>query len=411
MASSRLENLQRLFWRSFFRLVVFTGAVAEWACVAWILVVIFGLHIPWPFHLAAPVLIHAFNSRVLGPRSGPPAARRSPFVRAYVGVVFTSLFGFGVLLMNGALWIVVAGAFAAASRLGANVAAADVLGAAGTSGSVALVVVSSLIAWGYGPGQRRVQVLDLEVTIPNLPAAFDGFRLLHLSDIHLGGYMTDEVLAGHVELANSLGADLICITGDITDGLDHAPHSFPVLDGLRAPDGVVAILGNHDFYTGADAVTATLRQLTSIRVLRDEAIVLERGGSRLHILGVDDAGLDWTRGVREHEALPPLAARVPAGDAAVLLSHRPDLFAQAARLGMGLVLSGHTHGGQLALPWPAARPSSLAHFISDFPRGTYRLGDSTLHVNLGLGVTGQPVRVFSPREITNITLRCGAGRA
>ncbi|MFN2378200.1 MAG: hypothetical protein ABR538_16850, partial [Candidatus Binatia bacterium] len=112
------------------------------------------------------------------------------------------------------------------------------------------------------------------------------------------------------------------------------------------------------------------------------------------------------RGVREHDAVPPLAAAVPDEEASVLLSHRPDLFAQAASLGIGLVLSGHTHGGQLALPWPAARPSSLASFISDFPRGTYRLGRSTLHVNLGLGVTGQPVRVFSPREITLITLRC-----
>ena len=406
LALPTLESIQRLFWKSFFRLVVFAGALAEWACLAWVLIVVLGLTVPWPVHVAGPLLLHTFNSRVLGSRtSGPVPARRSPLVRAYVGVVFTSLFGLGALVLNGTLWTLVAAALGAASQLGAPVAAADVFGPAGVTGSFGLAAVATLIAWGYGPGQRKVHVLEIDVPIPGLPAAFDGFRIAQLSDIHLGGYTSDDVLASHVERTNGLSADLICITGDITDGLDHAPHSFPVLDGLSAPDGVVAILGNHDFYTGADDVTAALRCLTSIRVLRDESVVLERGDARLHILGVDDAGLDWTRGVREHYAVPPLMEQVPEGEAVVLLSHRPDLFGQAAGLGIGLVLSGHTHGGQLALPWPAARPSSLANFISDFPRGTYRHGASTLHVNLGLGVTGQPVRVFSPREITLITLR------
>lgn len=406
MSDNRFESLQRVFWRSFFRLVVFTGALAQWACLAWVLVVIAGLQIPWAMHVAAPLLLHTLNRRLLGgPRPAPANLRRSPWMRGYMGVVFTSLFGLGVLVLNGAIWSLVAAVFGAASQLGAPVAAADVLGAAGTTGSLALLVTSSLIAWGYGPGQRHVRIVELDVAIPGLPEVFDGFRLAQLSDIHLGGYMDDASLASHVDRVNSLGADLVCITGDITDGLDHAPRTFPILGRLEAPCGVAAILGNHDFYTGAEAVTDELQRLTTFRVLRDEDLVLERDGARLHVLGVDDAGLDWTRGVREHEALPPLVAAVPEGDAMVLLSHRPDLFAQAASFGIGLVLSGHTHGGQLALPWPTARPSSLARFISDFPRGTYRIGDSTLHVNLGLGVTGQPVRLFSPREITLITLR------
>lgn len=427
MSRKPIESLRRLFWRSFFRLVVLTGAFAEWACIAWVLVVMFGLPLPWPVHVAAPLALHWLNRRILLAR-GPAAASansaaaaaarpasasnkntaaawRTHFVRAYVGVVFTSLFGFFVLLINGAAWAAIAATLEVASRMGAPIAPADVIALAGVTGSAGLVVVSSLLAWGYGPGQRHVRLLELDVVLPGLAPAFDGYRIAQLSDIHLGGYMTEHTLASHVERTNSLGADLICITGDITDGLGHAPRTFPVLARLRAPDGVVAILGNHDFYTGADDVTAALRRLTPFRVLRDESFVLERDDGRLHVLGVDDAGLDWTRGVREHDALPPLAARVPAGEPSVLLSHRPDLFAQAARLRISLVLSGHTHGGQLALPWPAARPSSLAHFISDFPRGTYRLGASTLHVNLGLGVTGQPVRLFSPREITVITLR------
>ena len=396
------HKLQRLFWRNFFRLIIFAGALAEWVCIAWVLIVMCGLTVPWPLHILGPVGLHLLNRRLLGTR---PIARSSGFVRGYVGVVFTCLFGFLVLAVNGAVWGAVAAALGIASSLGSPVEAADIFGAAGMTGSVALVIVSSLIAYGYGPGQRRVELVELDVEIPGLAPEFDGYRIAQLSDIHLGGYMTDDELAGHIERTNSLEPDLTCITGDITDGLDHVPRTFPILGRLRARDGVVAILGNHDVYTGADAVEEALERLTPIRVLRDEAIAIERSGRRLNLLGLNDAGLDWTRGVRAHPALPPLAARVPDGEAVVLLSHRPDLFGQAASLGIGLTLSGHTHGGQIALPWPSSRPSSLAHFISDFPRGTYRLGASTLHVNLGLGVTGQPVRVFSPREITLITLR------
>ncbi|HEY2774142.1 MAG TPA: metallophosphoesterase [Candidatus Binatia bacterium] len=400
-----LVRFKRAFWRSFFRLVIFTAALAEWICLAWVAGVMLAVPIPWFAHLLGPVGLHLLNRRVLGSRPGPAATRRTPFVRAYVGVVFTCLFGMIALLVNAVLWAAVAVVFAVVSHMGASLSPADVLWPAQVTGSVALLVVSALLAWGYGPGQRAVRVLEVEVPVHELPSAFDGFRIAQISDIHLGGFMDEERLAAHIEHVNSLGADLICITGDITDGLDHAPRTFPVLGRLAAPDGVIAILGNHDFYTGADAVTAALCELTSIRVLRDESVALEREHSRLHILGVDDAGVDWTRGVREHRALPALIEAIPDGETRILLSHRPELFHQAISFGISLTLSGHTHGGQIAVPWPLRRPSSLARFISDFPRGTYRVNGSVLHVNLGLGVTGQPVRLFSPREITLITLR------
>ena len=396
--------MKRWFWRSFFRLLVLAAALAEWSVLAWVLVVVAGWSLPWPVHVLAPLLLHACNRRLLFAR-GIPGSNRRPFERAYAGLVFTSLFGFATLLVNALAWSAIAALLHSASLLGAPVTAADVLGPAGLTGSLALAVVSAALAHGYGAGQSRVRLVELEVALEGLGEAFDGLRIVQLSDIHLGPFLDEDDLATHVGRVAMLAPDLVCITGDITDGLAHAGRTFPALGRLRAKECVVATLGNHDFATGADDVTAALRRWTDFRVLRDEALVLERNGQRLHILGVDDAGLDWATGLREHPALPPLVAGVPAGEPVVLLSHRPDLFEQAAGFGIGLVLSGHTHGGQLALPWPAGRPASLADFITEFPRGTYNSGASTLHVNLGLGVTAQPVRVCSPREITLITLR------
>lgn len=388
--------------------MVLAAAAAEWICIAWILVAMGGLALPPVMHLAGPLLLHQLNRRLLVRGRAPASPPRRNLERIYVAVVFTSLFGMLALAANGVLWTGAAAALHVASLAGLPVSSADVLTPAVWTGSALLVGVSALLAHGYGPGQRRVRIVELEAPVRGLDPALDGFRLVQVSDIHLGAFMDAADLAPHVETANSLRGDLICITGDITDGLGHAARTFPELAGLKAPQGVAAVLGNHDVYTGADAVSEALAHYTDFRVLRNDLFAVERGGARLWILGLDDAGLDWARGVREHEALAALVARVPAGEPMVLLSHRPDLFAQAASLSIALVLSGHTHGGQISLPWPSARPASLARFITAYPRGTYALGASRLHVNLGLGVTGQPVRVFSPREIAVITLRCAA---
>jgi predicted MPP superfamily phosphohydrolase len=205
---------------------------------------------------------------------------------------------------------------------------------------------------------------------------------------------------------NALEPDLVCLTGDLVDRPETCARAFPTLGGLRARHGVLAILGNHDFYAGADTVTAALRELTPFTVLRNALAVIERESATLAVAGVDDLGRDWARGVPEHPALPALATAAPAGAPLVVLSHRPDCFPQAASLGAGLQLSGHTHGGQLAVPWlPGRAPRNLAEFISRFHRGLYREGDALLYVNRGLGFTGQRIRLFTSREITIVTLR------
>jgi predicted MPP superfamily phosphohydrolase len=204
---------------------------------------------------------------------------------------------------------------------------------------------------------------------------------------------------------NALAPDLICVTGDLVDRPETCAEAFPTLARLRARHGVFVTLGNHDTRAGADTVTAALRRLTPFRILRNERTDVAIGGAVLTLLGVDDLGRDWARGVLEHPALPPLAAGLPAGRPVIVLSHRPDCFPQAARLGAALMLSGHTHGGQLALPWPGRRTRNLAQFMTAFDRGLYRDRDATLYVNRGLGFSGQKIRLFTPREIACLTLR------
>jgi predicted MPP superfamily phosphohydrolase len=228
-------------------------------------------------------------------------------------------------------------------------------------------------------------------------------RIVHLSDIHIGQNLSVDQIRSFVRRANDLDGDLICITGDIIDAphVDYATY-LPILAELRARAGVVAILGNHDHRAGAPDVVAALQSWTSFHVLRDEAVTLDIGETAVHVIGLDDRGRDWARGVMSDARLAELVGVAPAGVPILLLAHRPDVFPQAAAHGIALTLSGHTHGGQLALPWFGGRRPNLAEFITDFSRGLYERDGHFLYVSCGIGVTAQPIRLFTPREIALI---------
>ena len=132
--------------------------------------------------------------------------------------------------------------------------------------------------------------------------------------------------------------------------------------------------------------------------------ILPLPGTTLHLIGLDDRGKDWARGLDADATLTRLRADIPRHEPIILLSHRPDIFPAAAGLGIDLTLSGHTHGGQFALPFQSQQ-FNLARFITRFPRGQYTLGKCFLYVNRGLGVTGQRIRLFTPREIALLTCR------
>ena len=384
------ERAKRAFFRSFFRLLLGFIAVAEWATAAWVLFVA-GVHPPRAAHLLAPLAIYALNRWII---TRPRRPVVGTLVRVYVPMAFSSIFLALFLALAGALW-----------GVGALVAGPRLARAGYWLVNAGFATVAGLLLYGYTFGRRQLAVSRLEVPVRGLPPALDGLRLVQLSDLHVGAHLDLAELGEHVARVNALAPDLICVTGDLVDRPETCAEAFPTLAGLRARHGVFVTLGNHDAYAGADFVTAALRRLTPFRVLRDERVEVAIGGAVLTLVGVDDRGRDWARGVLEHPALPPLAAGVPAGRPLIVLSHRPDCFPQAARLGAALMLSGHTHGGQLGLPWPGRRTRNLAEFISAFDRGLYREGDATLYVNRGLGFTGQKIRLFTPREIACLTLR------
>ena len=249
---------------------------------------------------------------------------------------------------------------------------------------------------GVDAVQRRPRLRRREIRINGLPAALDGYRIGQLSDVHCGPHTPEARVVEWVERLNALDLDLMTVTGDlITHGDSHVVAVARALGGLRARDGVFACMGNHDYFTDGESFVSELSR-AGLVVLRNRGVVVERGNAQLYVAGVDDT---WTE---RHDVARALAAR-PSGAPALLLAHDPNLFEQASEHAVDLMLSGHTHGGQLAIP--GVRRLSLARFITEFTAGIYRRGRSWLYVNRGAGTTGPPVRLGAPAELAVLTLR------
>jgi predicted MPP superfamily phosphohydrolase len=266
-------------------------------------------------------------------------------------------------------------------------------------GAYLWIYASGLVVCGYGVLIRRrwVRVVEREMTVPGLDRRFDGFRIAHLSDLHIGGHTPRRWGLAWAKLANDTGADLAVVTGDlVTSGTAFHEDIADVVAALRAPQGVYVSLGNHDYFGEPEPLVALMRQ-RGVGVLRNEGVVLERDGARLWLAAIDDT---WTR--RDDVKLA-LAGR-PMGATAVLLAHDPAHFERAADAGADVVLSGHTHGGQIAMPFLA----DLLNLAVVYPRYRvrfYRYQRSVLYVHPGLGTSGPPMRLGVAPEITVLVLR------
>jgi uncharacterized protein len=267
-------------------------------------------------------------------------------------------------------------------------------------GALALLAyLAALVLAFYGVWVRRrwVRVRTIDVAIAGLGPGFDGYRVAQLSDLHIGGLWPRGRAQRWADRVNRLDADLIALTGDyVTSGTAFHADIVAVLSSMRAKDGAVAVMGNHDYFGDGEPLISMLRE-RGVVVLRNEHMTIERAGDRITIAGVDDT---WTRRADVARALRGRDEAAPL----IALAHDPRLFPELAQGGARLVLSGHTHWGQVALPFLSTRVN-LSRLSYRYHAGIYHSGDATLYVNPGLGTTGPPIRLGAPPEITVLRLR------
>ncbi|NLX09339.1 MAG: metallophosphoesterase [Chloroflexi bacterium] len=263
---------------------------------------------------------------------------------------------------------------------------------------MAAAVAGGLYAYGRLVEPGRVEVTQVPLVLPRLDPAFDGYRIVQISDVHMDSFMTLRRLCALVEIINAQQPDLVAMTGDfVTSNLAYdADELMIAFSGLRARDAAVAILGNHDYHSGVEGVRAVIRRSGMIE-LSNEVYTLRRGAARLHIAGLDDI---WAQAARLDLVLDAL----PPDGAAVLLVHEPDVADLAAATGrFDVQLSGHTHGGQIV--FPLIGPLYLPAHGHRYERGLYYLANGMrLYVNRGVGMIALPIRFGSRPEITVITL-------
>jgi predicted MPP superfamily phosphohydrolase len=259
--------------------------------------------------------------------------------------------------------------------------------------------LSGLLVCGYGILVRRrwFRVVEREVRVTGLDARFDGMRIAQLSDLHVGTLTPLSWGLRWSRAANARAPDFAVVTGDmVTSGTEYHRDVADVVGALRAKGGVFASMGNHDYFGEGEPLVSLLRD-RGVRVLRNEGVAIERDGAVLWLAAIDDT---WTR----RDDLARALRDRPAGATTLLLAHDPETFDDAADAGVELVLSGHTHGGQIAVPF-LSRALGLANFAHRYRVGFYRRGRSTLYVHPGLGTTGPPLRLGVAPEVTILVLR------
>lgn len=244
---------------------------------------------------------------------------------------------------------------------------------------------------------KMLDITRITLHQKRLPAAFDGIKIAHFSDLHLGFHMDAEDAKRITGAINRERPDLICFTGDMVDGpIDAVIEAVRPLSALKAPLGVLSIVGNHDF----DDVKRLmmLQEQAGFTVLRNGNVLLKRNGGRMAVAGLDDLLLGSPNPEKALKGIPEKMYTL-------LLMHEPDYADIAAEYPFDLQLSGHSHGGQIRLPWAGAviTPPGSKKYIT----GLYKIGvrGMPLYVNRGIGMTRLPLRFLCKPELTILTLR------
>jgi predicted MPP superfamily phosphohydrolase len=264
------------------------------------------------------------------------------------------------------------------------------------AGAAAFAASGGALAWGALRGRYEWAIEEVPIRLHGLPRALDGFTIVQVSDLHVGTFVGERELRLGLGLIGRLRPDLVVITGDIVDvDARFVPLAARQLGALTARFGTVAIPGNHDYYTGVNAVCGGLGR-AGIDVLRNRGKVIAPADGGFALLGVDDLSAGHRGGTGPD--LDRARAALPRDLPTVLLAHQPRFAPMAAASGIDLQLSGHTHGGQIN---PGFRPIDL---FFQYVAGRYDVGAMQLYVNRGFGTAGPPARLGAPPEITKIVL-------
>lgn len=325
-----------------------------------------------------------------------------------VWVTYLSMGGlnflFFLLLFRDVIWLVFAGvqkAFAlvngspslATTILHGNRAAEFLQ----TTNLVVLGLAGLLLCYGVYQARRKPRVVEVAIPLQHLPEALHGFRIVQISDLHVGETIKRKFVETVVAQVQQLAPDMIAFTGDLADGLvPNLRDEVAPLANLSARYGKFYITGNHEYYSGAEPWLAEVQRL-GFTVLLNEHRILPHGNSRILIAGVPDFGAGPF--IPHHDSNPALAiANAPVAEVKILLAHQPRSIFAAAEAGFDLQLSGHTHGGQL-FPW-----NFLVPLQQPYVSGLHKHGNTWIYVSNGTGYWGPPIRLGAPAEVTVIKL-------
>jgi predicted MPP superfamily phosphohydrolase len=381
------------------RLVIFLSLIAT---LSWLVISRYMAHAPWHeghgwvalasfavfLMLAVPLTTEIFSPATYN--EAHPALAKIMFALAYLlyalqGVFFCLLF---YVFMGDIVWLLWG-----ALEPELPTAALNRWVFLGVTACTALTAASGLFQAFSGP-----KIVRVDIPIKNLPPAFDGYKIVQVSDLHVGPLITAPYVRKVAQRALALNADMAAFTGDMVDGsVAHLKDDLAPLLALRPKDGVFFIPGNHEYYWNAGDWVNYWRG-AGAEVLLDENRLIRRGEAVLAVAGVTDymtrrsGGCDVARAA---EGIPP-------GTVKILLAHQPASYADAEKAGFDLQLSGHTHGGQF-IPW-----SLMIGLFHRYARGLHRHGKTWIYVSCGTGFWGPPLRAGAPSEITLLTLKTQA---
>jgi predicted MPP superfamily phosphohydrolase len=264
-------------------------------------------------------------------------------------------------------------------------------------GVAVAVAAGGLGVFAVRSGLARVALREVNVTLDRLPKELHGLTIAQLTDVHAGPTIGREFIERIVEQTNAIEPDVIAITGDLVDGsVEELREHVAPLSKLKARYGVYFVTGNHEYYSGAEAWCEELGRL-GIRVLRNERVSIGDGDVSFDLAGIDDHQAAQFGNGHGADLPRALAGRDPSREL-VLLAHQPRAVFDAQKHGVGLQLSGHTHGGQL-WPW-----RYLVRLQQPVVSGLARFGKTLIYVSNGTGYWGPPMRLSAPAEITKVTL-------